>query len=46
MKKYYDLPSKQIGSMLGLTASNVDQIYLRAKEEMKKLLLEMEGGAI
>ena len=31
--------------MLGLTDSNVDQIYKRAKDDMAELLLEMEGGA-
>ena len=46
LKKYYDLPSKQIGDMLGLTQSNVDQIYKRAKEDMEKILEEMAGGAL
>lgn len=45
LKKYYDLPTKQISAMLGLTESNVDQIYKRAKEDMVNLLREMEGGA-
>ena len=45
LKKYYDLSSKQISEMLGLTDSNVDQIYKRAKDDMAELLLEMEGGA-
>ena len=45
LKKYYDLSSKQISEMLGLTDSNVDQIYTRAKDDMAELLLEMEGGA-
>ena len=45
LKKYYDLSSKQISGMLGLTDSNVDQIYKRAKDDMNDFLMEMEGGA-
>ena len=44
LKKYHNLPSKQIAVMLGLTDSNVDKIFQRAKEDMDDFLQEMGGS--
>ena len=44
LKKYYDLPSKEISNMLGITSSNTDQIYKRAKDDMDILLQRMGGN--
>ena len=44
LKKYHNLPSKQIAGMLGLTDSNVDKIFQRAKEDMDGFLQEMGGS--
>lgn len=46
LKRYYELPSKQIGTMLNLTEDNVNQIYARSKKDMAELLEKMAGGVL
>lgn len=45
LKMYHGLSSKDISAMLGLTSSNVDQVFKRAKDDMQELLSKMGGAA-
>ena len=44
LKRYDDLPSKTISSLLSINSGNVDQYFLRANNDMLKLLSEHGGG--
>ncbi len=45
LRMYHNLPAKEVASSLGITSSNVDTIFKRAKEDMALFLQEMGGAA-